>query len=326
MKKLSIFLLSNLIFINFTFSQSGVSINTTGNPADNSAMLDVSATGRGLLIPRISTANRPANPVESLIIYNTDTQCFEAYNANTSQWISIACLGNSSSEGCPGFPTLTDIDGNVYNTVLIGTQCWMKENLKTTKYKNSTAIPNVTNDATWTALTTGAYCDYNNTPANSNIYGRLYNWYAVSNVNGICPNGWRVPSDADYVQMEESMGVCTGTAVGCSGAKGWNGINEGAKLKEDGTSHWKPANSCGGTCNSSGFTALPAGYRGWDNGSWWDINKVGVWWTSTSYDATFSWYRILAATNTNYVRNYLNYNYLVMGYKMNGYSLRCLKN
>jgi uncharacterized protein (TIGR02145 family) len=77
--------------------------------------------------------------------------------------------------------TVTDIDGNIYNTVTIGTQVWMKENLKTTKYNDGTAMPNVTDNSAWAALTTGAYCDYNNTPSNSTTYGRLYNWYAVDN-------------------------------------------------------------------------------------------------------------------------------------------------
>ena len=101
--------------------------------------------------------------------------------------------------------TVTDADGNIYNTTTIGTQVWMKENLKTTKYNDGTAIPNITDNNAWAASTTGAYCDYSNTPVDSNTYGRLYNWYTVDNnaatkvvSNGgknVCPTGWHVPSD-----------------------------------------------------------------------------------------------------------------------------------
>ncbi len=102
MKRSLIFLIVNIILINFVFSQStGVGINTTGAPADNSAILDVSAKGKGLLIPRMSTANRPASPAESLLIFNTDTRCFEAYNAATSQWFNVSCLGGCSVPDAP---------------------------------------------------------------------------------------------------------------------------------------------------------------------------------------------------------------------------------
>ena len=158
MKKITFWLIFNLGFINVVFSQDGVGINTTGAPADKSAILDVSSTDKGLLIPRMSTANRPANPVESLIIYNTDKQCFEAYNAATSQWVNVACIG-----GFKCGDNVTDTrDGMVYSTVQISTQCWFKVNLNTTKFRNGDAIPNVTDNIEWTKLTTGAYSDYDN--------------------------------------------------------------------------------------------------------------------------------------------------------------------
>lgn len=167
MKKI-IILFANVIAINFAFSQNGISVNSTGAAADNSAMLDVSGSGKGLLIPRMSTANRPANPVESLLIYNIDTQCFEAYNAATSQWVNVKCL----TSPCPN-SIVTDIDGNNYNTVGICNQCWMKENLQVSHYQNGDAIPNIKSNDAWINLTTGAFCNYNNDDSLGNIYGKL---------------------------------------------------------------------------------------------------------------------------------------------------------
>ena len=172
--------------------------------------------------------------------------------------------------------TVTDIEGNVYNTVTIGTQVWMKENLKTTKYNDGTAIPNGTDDFAWGGLTTGAYCDYNNIPSNSTTYGRLYNWYAVDNnasskvaSNGgknVCPTGWHVPSDLEWTILTTYLG---GLSVA------------GGKLKETGTTHWETPNT--GATNETGFTALPGGYHSYFGSSWWGIGSYGVWWSSTEY-------------------------------------------
>jgi hypothetical protein len=97
--------------------------------------------------------------------------------------IATNSIGNSASSSASYSvtPNITDPDGNIYTTITIGTQVWMKENLKTTKFNDGTAIPNITDNIAWATLTTGAYSDYNNTPSNSTTYGRLYNWYAVDN-------------------------------------------------------------------------------------------------------------------------------------------------
>ena len=204
---------------------------------------------------------------------------------------------------------MTDIDGNIYNTVTIGTQVWMAENLKTTKYNDGTAIPNITVDATWAAATTGAYCDYSNTPANSTTYGRLYNWYAVDNnaatkvaSNGgknVCPTGWHVPTDAEWTTLTTYLG---GESVA------------GGKLKETGTTHWASPNT--GATNETGFTALPGGNRYYD-GTYDDIGNYGYWWSSTEYSTTDAWYRYMYYNNTNVVRNNFD--------KQNGFSVRCVR-
>ncbi len=293
MKKISIFIIANVIAISYVFSQ-GTAINTSGAPADNSAMLDVSATGRGLLIPRMTTANRPANPVESLLIFNTTSQCFEAYNAATSEWIKIACLG-----GCPVL-TATDIDGNVYNVIGIGNQCWMKENLKVTKYKDGTSIPNITDNTTWMGLTTGAYCWYNNDAATyKSTYGAMYNWYAV-NTGKLCPSGWHVPSDSEWTILTDYLG---GVAIA------------GGKMKETGTSNWYPPNL--GATNSSGFTGLPGAQRHIYDGDFHNLTFDGYWWTATEFSATHAWYRFLYYNGTDASRGNFNKGY--------GHSIRCLK-
>jgi uncharacterized protein (TIGR02145 family) len=171
---------------------------------------------------------------------------------------------------------VTDIDGNRYNSVIIGTQEWMKENLNVSKYTDGTIIPQVTDPAAWTSLTTGAWCYYNNDPANGAIYGKLYNLYAVLGIHSaasfsdpslrkeLSPTGWRVSVnrvDADeWTILSDYLG---GLSIA------------GGKMKEIGTSHWTSPNA--GATNSSGFTALPGGYRE-SNGIFWEIGKYGFWW------------------------------------------------
>jgi uncharacterized protein (TIGR02145 family) len=140
--------------------------------------------------------------------------------------------------------TVTDIDGNVYNTVTIGTQVWMKENLKVTKYRNGDAIPNVTDSAQWANLTTEAWCYYNNDTSNNAAYGKLYNGYSIADSRNLCPAGWHIPTDAEWTILIDYLG---GETVA------------GGKMKEAGTSHWSGPNT--GADNSSGFTAIPGGHR-----------------------------------------------------------------
>jgi len=183
----------------------------------------------------------------------------------------------------PSGSTVTDIDGNVYHTVTIGTQVWMVENLKTTKYRNGDPIPNVTSDAAWCALSTGAYCWYDNDAATYKAkYGALYNWFAVADNRNIAPVGWHVPTDTEWTTLTTFLG----------------GENlAGGKLKETGTSHWRSPNT--GATNSSGFTALPAGshytngydfYGGLGSGcGWWTSSQTtgqySVWDCSIGYDS-----------------------------------------
>ncbi|MBA7544886.1 hypothetical protein ES705_37247 [subsurface metagenome] len=159
--------------------------------------------------------------------------------------------------------TVTDYEGNVYQTITIGSQEWMCENLKLTKYADGTAIPLVTNSTEWGNLTTPGYYWYNNDePTYANTYGALYNWYTVEKGN-LCPTGWHVPTDAEWTTLTDYLG---GASVA------------GGKLKETGTAHWSYPNT--GATNESGFTALPGGGRSL-NGTFGYVGSSGGWWSST---------------------------------------------
>ncbi len=166
-------------------------------------------------------------------------------SASYEQEISILPVGGGES-------TVTDIDGNIYHTVTIGTQVWMVENLKVTKYNDGNVIPYVTDSVSWGKLQTPAYCFYNNDIKNKTIYGALYNWYSV-NTGKLAPNGWHVAKDSEWKTLITFLGDPSNNAL-----FGEDSI-AGGKMMEIGTSHWIGLNS--GANNSSGFTALPGGGR-----------------------------------------------------------------
>ncbi len=207
--------------------------------------------------------------------------------------------------------TVTDFDGNVYQTVTIGNQVWMAENLKVTHYRNGDAIPFVTFAPTWAALTTGAYCDYYNDANNAITYGKLYNWFAVNDSRSIAPTGWHVPSDAEWMELEMSLGLSLAEAV----ATGTRGTDEGGKMKETGTTHWTSPNT--GATNGSGFSALPGGYRYYD-GYYSDKNLRGFFWSITEFAYDRAWYRYLGYDQSGVSR-------ASSGLKVYGFSVRCVK-
>jgi uncharacterized protein (TIGR02145 family) len=195
--------------------------------------------------------------------------------------------------------TITDFDGNVYNIAKIGNQIWMQQNLKTTHYRNGDAIPNVTENSTWETLTTGANCVYKNKLSNCDIYGRLYNWYALADSRNLCPKGWHVPSDAEWITPTTYLG---------------DYIIAGSKLKEAGLIHWNSPNAS--ATNETGFTALPGGYRD-DYGTYGNIGNNGYWWSSTESGTTFAWGRYVYYDGSNTYRSEYG--------KTNGFSVRCLR-
>jgi uncharacterized protein (TIGR02145 family) len=193
------------------------------------------------------------------------------------------------------YDQVTDIDGNTYKTVQISTQTWMAENLMTKRYKDGTAIPQVSKTSSWSGLSTGALCWYDNVNVK---YGALYNWHAVSSGN-LCPDGWHVPSVDEWITLTTYLGGTTVT---------------GGKLKETGTVHWQAPNT--GASNSTGFTAVPGGYR-YYNGVYNNIKRYGYWWSSTE------------ASSVNAYACDLYYGYAdidkTSSDKRSGASIRCVK-
>ena len=212
--------------------------------------------------------------------------------------VSTACL------------TVTDIDGNTYQTIQIGDQCWMAENLKVTHYRNGDPIPCITSNSDWGSLTTGAYCNYDNNASNVAIYGRLYNWYAVNDNRNIAPEGWHLPSDAEWKQLEMYLGMSQTEADKTD----WRGTNEGGKLKENGTLHWNDPNN--GATNESGFTALPGGQRD-DDGGYFDMGNLALFWSSTERSNYYAWSRTLSYNESEIRRLYYH--------EGSGFSVRCVK-
>lgn len=193
-----------------------------------------------------------------------------------------------------------DNDGNVYKTIQIGTQLWMQENLKTTKYRNGDPIANISDGTAWSKLSSGAYCDYDNLASNSTTYGRLYNWLAVNDSRNIAPQGWHVATTAEWRTLENYLG---GKLIaGCS-------------MKEKGFDHWDIHNT--GATNSSGFTALPGGIR-YFNGDFMSIFEHGYWWASTEYDQTQADICDVASGScSSFVGGGMD--------KLFGFSIRCIK-
>lgn len=196
--------------------------------------------------------------------------------------------------------TVTDIDGNTYQTIKIGNQRWMAENLKVTHYRNGDAIPNLTANGGWTSTFSGAYCAYNNNENNANTYGYLYNWYAVNDNRNIAPSGWHVSTDDEWQTLIDNLG---GSSVA------------GGKLKETGTTHWYSPNT--GATNESDFTVLPGGYRYSADGNYYHLGNHGAFWSSTGNNSRNAWYRRL---HYNYSNVYRYFNY-----KQNGFSIRCVR-
>jgi len=210
--------------------------------------------------------------------------------------------------------TMTDVDGNVYKTARIGTQWWMLENLRATHYRNGEPVPTVIDRVAWGNLTSGACCCYDDFDGDVAIYGRLYNWFAVSDQRGLAPAGWHVPTDAEWQTLERFLGMTQTEA----NLEEFRGTDEGGKLKAPGTLHWDSPNS--GATNESGFTALPNGGRsvapGY-TGNYYYRRERGMFWTATAYNDLLAWYRHLYYDHAD-VNRFRNP-------KGTGFSVRCIR-
>ncbi|HMJ48128.1 MAG TPA: fibrobacter succinogenes major paralogous domain-containing protein [Ferruginibacter sp.] len=218
-----------------------------------------------------------SSPTNGLLVYQTDYPS-GLYYFNAGVWSSVSV------------PTH-------YPSVTICNQKWMDKNLDVTTYRNGDTIAYVTDFTAWAALTTGAWCYYNNDPSRNSIHGKLYNWYAVNDPRGLAPVGWHIPTDAEWTTLENCLGGAT---------------LAGGKMKVTGTTTWSSPNDA---TNTSGFAGLPGGFR---TGSIWNnLTLTGYGWSSTENDASTAWLRTMIYNTTNLSRFSFS--------KFFGCSVRCLR-
>jgi len=215
---------------------------------------------------------------------------------NALLWLLLISAFGCDKEKDPIYSgeTVTDLDGNVYNTVMIGDQLWMAEDLKVSRYNDGTAITYITEKTAWANSRTGAYCWYNNEES----WGALYNWYAV-NTAILAPAGWHVPTHQEWTELTDFLG----------GEAGAGGI-----LKETGGERWGTPNY--GATNDYWFTAIPGGLRDLD-GTFLYFGGGAYWWSSTEFDPMNSWHRSIFWNASSMNRDHIG--------KMIGLSVRCVK-
>jgi uncharacterized protein (TIGR02145 family) len=263
---------------------TNVSISPTGDT--------LTIGGNSVIVPGISAANPTINGGLGSQVLTGNTTC-------ANEFISVT--------GCGGQTSLT-YDGRTYDLVEIGGQCWFADNLATDQYRNGDPIPTGLDNTTWENTTSGAYAIYNNVPANDVTYGKLYNWYTTVDTRGLCPTGWHVPTDCEWMYLESSLGM----SVADQETTGGRGTNEGGALKA--TTNWTSPNT--GATNESGFTGLPGGYSNL-GGAYGGIGGYGYWWSSTEDGSNRAWFRKLYSYDSNVIRG--------SNVKRNGYSVRCVR-
>ena len=195
--------------------------------------------------------------------------------------------------------TITDIDGNVYKTVVIGGKVWMAENLKVSRYRNGDPVVHTTGEGEWSNLSSGAFCQYNNDSTKAVPYGKLYNWYAVTDARSLAPEGWHIPNAVELRNLMMHLG---GDTIA------------GGRMKMPGTTAWLFPNE--GAGNESGFSAVPGGYR-FSDGSFHTLGSNGYWWTTTHSYEMFSWNPRLNDNFADIGRD--------EGFKKFGFAVRCVK-
>ena len=284
--------------------ERGVVWSTSPNPTISSSKSVAGSGGFGF------THNFP-------LTYTNNIQYARAY-ARTSAGVYYSnekTFTPVPGQPCPGVSTVADIDGNIYQGIQIGTQCWTQSNLKTSKFRNGDNIPTGLSNSSWQNTTSGAYAIYNNNPVNDSLYGKLYNHYAVTDSRGLCPTGWHVPSESEWKVLVKFLDPNSDT----------NSVNNplsttaGGALKSTATqptvTGWLSPN--GGATNVSGFTALPSGLR-FDTGNFQYLISNGYWWSSAIPSVNSARSSDLNATMGNINRS--NY------HRSHGFSVRCLIN
>lgn len=224
-------------------------------------------------------------------ITSTGPTCTNSIDVTITGGTTTTTTSSTTASTCPdcilGLP------------VLIGTQEWTNCNLDVTTYANGDTIPQVTDPTAWAALTTGAWCYYDNNSANGTTYGKMYNWYAVTDPRGLAPTGYHIPTLVEFDTLITFLG---GETVA------------GGKLKETGLCNWLTPNT--GATNESSFTGLPGGYRD-NNGVFGEISNYGLWWSSVETVTAFANYLLLGYNNSNA--------FIYVNSKTFGFSVRLIK-
>ena len=284
----------------------GVCYSTSTNPnmgnqrtEDGSGIGSFNTVLRGLTSSTTYYARSYAKNSNGVVVYGNE--------------VSFTTTASLPGVRCPGTPTVTDIDGNIYNTVQIGGQCWTQSNLKVSKYRNGDSIPTGLSNSQWSSTSSGAYAIYNNDPFNDGLYGKLYNHYAVADSRGLCPTGWHLPSDGEWNVLVKYLDPNADTTChNCfQNIAGGMMKNTGTQLSLGG---WFSPNV--GATNQSGFTGLPGGGGG--GNSYGGLGGLAIWW-STTY-AWGNFYRCRTIFN-----DYAGVNRTI-GVPTDGFSVRCLKN
>ena len=274
----------------------GVCWSTSQNPTISSGGKTSDGIGGGVFTSKLG------NLIPNTLYY------VRAYATNRGG----TAYGNEVSFKTNSLTNLIDADSNIYKTIAIGSQVWMKENLRVSKFRNGSAIPTNLTDAAWQSTTSGAFAIYNNNIGNDTIYGKLYNWYAVADPRGLCPAGWHVPTEQDWQLLTKYLDQTADTSQCCSNSAG-------GKMKSIGTLQsasglWQDPNAY--ATNISGFSGLPGGCRLYD-GSYPFSGYYGHWWTSTEKTSVNAWRRFLGHEIGHINRSFEA--------KVSGYSVRCIK-
>ncbi len=238
-------------------------------------------------------------PELGTVRYNPDKQDFEGWNG---EWVSLTYAPVATGSG-----SVKDVDGNTYLTVQIGTQTWMRENLRTTRYRNGDPILEVLLDSDWADNDMGAWCWYDHDPEKEIPYGKLYNWYAMNDERELCPTGWHVPTYEEWTTMLDHLG----------GASVAGGKMKKTGTVEAGTGYWLDPNA--GATNESGFAAVAAGYR-FEAGAFADWNSQSYFWSSSVDDDDNLLYLFLSHSNDNMSASAAGENRKALGF-----SVRCVK-
>jgi uncharacterized protein (TIGR02145 family) len=279
----------------------GVVYGTSSNPT-TSGTITIDGSGMGSFVSTLT----------GLTASTTYYARAYATNGVGTAYGNEVSFSTNTSNGFSSCGGVTDVDENSYQTVQIGSQCWMQSNLKVSKYRNGDIITNITDSTQWTQTNTngtGAWCNYINNTNNGTTYGKLYNWYAVNDSRGLCPTGWHVPTDSDWNVMVIYLDPNADTACSSFCVQS---STLGGSMKS--TSVWNSPNA--GATNSSGFTGLPGGYRP-DNGDFNLLGNYGYWWSSTNAGSGNAWYRFLPYYESGIYTYYYNHR--------NGFSVRCVK-